>query len=232
MTRGDEHRVADRAATLRHDRIDVHVAAEREEYGSAPVGVVAQIQEIAAGLAAAAREATDLERAGKRTIETWQDFLGREREGIRDEQELGMLGRFHLQGSFPGGAFSELRWQIAALDMAQRHLDARKNRGADRYASFLLNLASGTDDTARAAAEEQRVVPSLLYQAAQAHLFRAESTGHERDDEIGVLRVELTVDLVEGIGDRGIQPLGGGNCGRPQHGCKFTPVLAEPRRPP
>src|SRR6185295_15861368 len=85
VARGDEHRVADRAATLRHDRIDVHVAAKRQEYGSAPVGVMAQIQEIAARLAAAAREATNLERARKRTIETWQDFLGRERERIRDE---------------------------------------------------------------------------------------------------------------------------------------------------
>src|SRR6185295_6772884 len=117
VARGDEHRVADRAATLRHDRIDVHVAAERQEYGSAPVGVMAQIQEIAARLAAAAREATNLERARKRTIETWQDFLGRERERIRDEQELGMLGRFHLQGGFPGSTFSELRWEIAALDV-------------------------------------------------------------------------------------------------------------------
>src|SRR5262245_57708961 len=115
VTGGDEHRIADRSTTLGHDRIDLHVAREREEDRAAAKSTLPQVEEIASRLSAAAREPADLERVRERTIETRQNIFGGEGEGVGDHEKLRTFAGLEVQGGFPLGAIGELPRQVSAF---------------------------------------------------------------------------------------------------------------------
>ena len=208
LARGDDQRLANRAAALAHDRpqLDIPFDGDGERAPVEGFGVVEQPAlaraEPAARHAAADGDARELASQGG------EIGLHREREGIAEKHDSGALGIVE-----PGRAGERDALVVhRGVEVVHAHPRPRQPRGPERERWLLFDLPRAPDDAGAATARD-RGGSRGARQSAREFFGRVHVVGRaEREQEIRGLAAELALEFGDRFAHR-VDGLGGGREG-------------------
>ncbi len=149
---GDRHRVAERPAALRDDRVDREVAVQCDADGAGAEELLVEEERVLPRRLAAAGEAADLASRRVRSVEAAHQRLGFRGEGVGQQDEVRAVRWRHADQRVPRVGVRRRRERTAGGDPERRDRHTGQHRRGDRQRRRSLDLASVADHAAAAAA--------------------------------------------------------------------------------
>ena len=194
----DLHGLADGPASLCNDGVEGDVAVESDANRSRRVDLIAGVEGVLAGPRGPARHAPDLRGGREGVVEALYEALGRDAEGVGQQDEAGLRGPRHAHQVFPRLGRRVAVGEVLVLDVERDRRRAGQQRGCDGQAGAVLDLAPRAYDTGGGTADGRRGAETALQQVEEA-VLRGRMVGrHEHDCEVGVA-VHLLGALDDGI---------------------------------